>query len=693
MALVNFTNLDFNQIKTSLKDYLRANSNFTDYDFEGSNLSSIIDVLAYNTYINSYNANMISNEVFIDSATLRENVVALARNIGYTPRSITASKAIISFFVDTTGFTTKPVTLTLKKGVVTTAASVFGSESYSFCIPSDITVPVVDGIATFLNVEIFEGTFLTSNFTVSAENPAPPTKYILENSNIDTSTLEVQVRATQASTSAKKYVFSDTLIEVTSSSCVYFLQEIEDQRYELIFGDGVFGEKLKSLNYIEVSYITTNGAAGNNVSSFSFNGRIVDNNNNLVSTGISIITTIEDSVGGKEIESVDSIKRYAPKIYSTYNRAVTAGDYEALIPKIYPEAESVSVFGGEEMNPPQWGKVFITIKPFYGPYVPDSIKNNLKTLLRKYSVAGIVAEIQDLKYLYVEVDVNAYYNPNLASNAAAVKTSITNNINSYANSSEMNKYGAKFRYSKFQTVVDNSNDSITSNITKVTIRRDMKPLLNQAAEYELCFGNPFYIKNINGYNIQSSGFTIFGQPDTLYLGDKPAADKRTGSLFFFRLESRNNPVIVKTNVGTVYYNKGEILLKPITFTNTSKKIQEMPVIEVSTCPQSNDVIGLQDLYLQLDVGKSTVDMVTDTVGAGEGSSGSNYTATSSYIRGNIARLTEEEGQNTSLQSLDTYVLGGTIQPELQGNPAAPDATPATTSSSRAVTPTASSSPY
>ena len=691
MALVNFTDLDFNQIKTSLKDYLRANSNFTDYDFEGSNLSSIIDVLAYNTYINSYNANMISNEVFIDSATLRENVVALARNIGYTPRSITASKAIISFFVDTTGFTTKPVTLTLKKGVVTTAASVFGSESYSFAIPSDITVPVVDGIATFLNIEIYEGTFLTSNFTVSSENPAPPTKYILENANIDTSTLEVQVRPTQASTSSKKYVFSDTLIEVTSSSRVYFIQEVEDQRYELIFGDGVFGEKLESLNYIEVSYITTNGAAGNNVSSFSFNGRIVDNNNNLVSTGISIITTIEDSVGGKEIESVDSIKRYAPKIYSTYNRAVTAGDYEALIPKIYPEAESVSVFGGEELNPPQWGKVFITIKPFYGPYVPDSIKNNLKTQLRKYSVAGIVTEIQDLKYLYVEVDVNAYYNPNLASDAAAVKTVVTNNINSYADSSEMNKYGAKFRYSKFQTVVDNSNESITSNITKVTIRRDMKPLLNQAAEYELCFGNPFYIKNMNGFNIQSSGFTIFGQADTLYLGDIPAANKQTGTLFFFRLQSRNNPVIVKTNVGTVYYNKGEILLKPTTFTNTSKKIQEIPVIEVSACPQSNDVIGLQDLYLQLDVSKSTVDMVADTIGSGEGSSGSNYTATSSYIRGDIARLTEEEGQNTSLSSSDTYVLGGTIQPELQGNPAAPDATPATTSSSTAITPTTSSS--
>ena len=659
MALVNFTDLDFDQIKTSLKDYLRANSEFTDYDFEGSNLSSIIDVLAYNTYINSYNANMVSNEVFIDSATLRENVVALARNIGYTPRSTTAAKAIISFFVDTTGFTTKPITLTLKKGIVTTAASVFGSESYSFCIPSDITVPVVDGIATFGNVEIYEGTFLTSNFTVSSANPAPPTKYILENANIDTSTLEVTVRSTQSSTSSKKFVFSDTLIEVTSSSRVYFLQEIEDQRYELIFGDGVFGEKLESLNFIEVSYITTNGAVGNNISSFAFNGRIVDNNNNLVSTGISVITTVNDSIGGKEIESVDSIKRYAPKIYSAYNRAVTAADYEALIPKIYPETESVSVFGGEELSPPKYGKVFITIKPFYGPYVPDSIKNNLNTMLRKYSVAGIVTEIQDLKYLYVEVDVNAYYNPSLTSSANAVKTVILNNITSYADSSVMNKYGAKFKYSKFQGVVDNSNDAVTSNITKVIIRRDLKPSLNQNAEYELCFGNAFYIKSEKGYNIKSSGFSVFGQSNTVFLSDSPNADMKTGSLFLFTLTSKGNPTIVANNVGSIDYQRAEILIKPINIIGTSKKVQNIPIIEISACPKSNDIIGLQDLYLQLDISNSTVDMVADSITSGDSTSGTSYTATSSYANGNIARLTEGEKENTTLLSSDTYVLGAT----------------------------------
>ena len=672
MALVNFTNLDFDQIKTSLKDYLRANSNFTDYDFEGSNLASIIDVLAYNTYISSYNANMISNEVFIDSATLRENVVALARNIGYTPRSRTSAKAVVSFFVDTTGFTTKPITLTLKKGIVATSAATFGSESYSFSIPSDITVPVIDGVATFGDVEIFEGSFLTANFTVTSENPAPPVRYILDNPHIDTSTLEVAVRDTEASTTSKKYVFSDTLIEVTDTSRVYFVQEVEDQRYELIFGDGVFGKKLESLNYIDVSYITTNGSDGNGISSFSFNGRVVDNNNNLVSTGISVITTVNASLGGKEIESVESVKRFAPKIYSTFNRAVTASDYEALIPKIYPEAESVSVFGGEELSPPQFGKVFITIKPFYGPFVPDAIKNNLKTLIKKYSVAGIVCEIQDLKFLYVEVDVNAYYNPNLAPDANAVRTVVTNNINQYADSTELNKYGAKFKYSRFQGIVDNSHDSITSNITKIEIRRDMKPALNQSAEYELCFGNQFYIKRMSGYNIKSSGFTIFGLSNTVYLSDLPAKGGKTGSLFFFRLQGTNNPIIVSNNVGTIDYEKGELLLKPVNITGTSKTIQDIPIIEVSACPQSNDVIGLQDLYLQLDVSKSSVDMLVDTIESGDNTSGNLYTATSSYKTANIARLTDSEianatigtdtettNVNTSSTTSDTYRVGST----------------------------------
>jgi hypothetical protein len=638
MALVNFTNLDFDQIKTSIKDYLRSNSNFTDYDFEGSNLSVLIDVLAYNTYISSYNANMISNEVFIDGATLRENVVSLAKTIGYVPRSRKSARANISFFVDTTGFSTNPLTLTLKRGTVCSSSTSFGNTSYTFSVPDDITVPVVNGIAFFDSISVYEGTFLTSNFTVNSLNPAPPQRYILDNANIDTSSIQVSVRNSQASTISRKFLASDSIFEVTPTSRIFFVQEIEDQRYELIFGDGIFGEKLENLNYIEASYIITNGEDGNGVSSFIFNGRILDNNGNVVTNGVSLITTNIVSEGGKEIESVQSIKNYAPRIYASQNRAVTSNDYEALIPKIYPEAESVSVFGGEELVPPQFGKVFISIKPFYGPFVPNSIKDNLKKELRKYSVAGIVPEIMDLKYLYVETDSTVYYNANLAPSPEYVKTIVSQNIQNYSDSTELNRYGARFKYSKFQKIIDDSHESVTSNITKLAIRRDLSAKLNQIVQYEICFGNAFHIKNVNGYNIKSSGFTISGNPNTLYMSDIPNADQTNGNIFFFQLISETEGQIVRQSAGTIDYVKGEILLNPVNFTSTSKSIGGDPIIEISTSPKSNDVIGLQDLYLQLDTSKSVLNMLSDEISSGADPSGSTYQTTSSYLNGTLVRL-------------------------------------------------------
>lgn len=635
MALVNFTNLDFDQIKTSIKDYLRSSSNFTDYDFEGSTLSTLIDVLAYNTYITSYNANMISNEVFIDSATLRENVVSLARNIGYVPRSKSSSRANISFFVDTTGFTTNPITLTLKKGTVCTSSSIFGSQSYVFTIPSDVTVPVVNGIALFENVDVYEGSFLVKTFTVDSNNPNQ--KFILDNSNIDINTISVSVRNTQASTVKIEYKLSSSLIEVDSNSRVFFIQEIEDQRYELIFGDGVFGKKLENLNYIEVSYVETNGEVSNGVSSFTYNGRIVDNLDRVVNTGISLITTNNESRGGQDIESVESIKKYAPRIYSSQYRAVTATDYETIIPTIYPETESISVFGGEDLNPPQYGRVFISIKPINGPFISNQIKENIKNSLRKYSVAGIVPEIIDLKYLYVEYNSTAYYNTSLSPSSNYVKSIIDSNLNAYSDSSELNKYGARFKYSKFLKVIDDSHNSVTSNITTISIRRDLKPALNQFAEYEICFGNQFHIKNINGYNIKSSGFRVSGSQYTLYLSDTPNADGKTGSIFFFRVDSSSNPILVRNNVGSIDYVKGEILLNPVNIISTSKTKTNQSIIEISTSPKSNDVIGLQDLYLQLDTSSSVLNMVSDEISSGSDISGSTYKVTSSYSNGDLVR--------------------------------------------------------
>ena len=636
MALVNFTNLDFDQIKSSLREYLRANSNFTDYDFEGSNLSTIIDVLAYNTYISSYNANMVSNEVFIDGATLRENVVSLARNIGYVPHSRSASRANISFFVDTTGFTTNPLTLTLKSGVVCTSNTSFGNQSFSFVITQDITVPIVNGIALFENVDIYEGSLITNNFAVNANNPNQ--RFILDNPNIDIDSIKVFVRDTQASTVRKTFTLSKNLFNITSESRVFFIQEIEDQRYELIFGDGVFGAKLENLNYIEVLYNITSGESANGVSSFNYNGRIVDNNGRVITTGISLITTNSPSQNGREIESVESIKKYAPRKYSAQNRAVTATDYETIIPTIYPETESISVFGGEDLTPPKYGRVFISIKPINGPFVSSQVKDNIKSSLRRYSVAGIVPEIIDLKYLYVETDTTAYYNSNSVFDVNYLKDIIFNNIINYARSKELNKYGARFKYSKFLKIIDDSDVSVTSNITKIVMRRDLRVQSNAFSNYEICYGNQFHIKNQNGYNIKSSGFTVAGISETLYLSDKPNSDNLTGTIFFFSLNSNTQPVVIRNNVGTIDYVKGEIMLSPLNITSTTKTSFSQPIIEISAIPKSNDVIGLQDLYLQLDINNSVVNMLSDEIDSGSNISGSTYKVTSSYTNGDLVRL-------------------------------------------------------
>jgi hypothetical protein len=635
MALVNFTNLDFDQIKTSIRDYLRSNSNFTDYDFEGSNLSIILDVLAYNTYISSYNANMVSNEVFIDSATLRENVVSIARSIGYTPRSRTASKANVSFFVDTSTAPSpqKPLTLTLKKGIVSTTSGSFSGVSYVYSIPDDITVPVINGIADFNNIDIYEGTYINETYTVNSLDPNQ--KFILNNANIDSSLIRVEVRDGSLGP-RKKYIQSNNILDINSESKIFFIQEIEDQRYEVLFGDGIFGKKLINENIVEISYIITNGESANGVSSFVFNGTIVDNNNFDVTSGISLISTNIAASGGKEIESIDSIKKYATRIYAAQNRAVTSSDYEAIIPQIYPEAESVSVFGGEDLDPPQYGKVFITIKPEGGFFVSNGVKDNIKSALRKYSVAGIIPEILDLKYLSIEIDSTIYYNNNNAPSSDYVSSIVYNNIQKYANSSELNKYGARFKYSKFLRIIDDSHESITSNITTVQMRRDLKPVLNSLATYEICFGNQFHIKNIDGFNIKSSGFYINGIEDPVYLSDVPDVNGITGIINIFRLDSADRYKIVVANAGTINYVKGEINLDAINILETVVNEGE-PIIEISAIPESNDIIGLQDLYLNLSINDVSLEVLADKISSGDDPSGSTYTKTTSYSNGSIIR--------------------------------------------------------
>jgi len=633
MPLVNFSNLDFDQIKTSIKDYLRANSNFTDYDFEGSNLSTIIDTLAYNTYITSYNANMVTNEVFIDSATLRENVVSLARNIGYVPKSKKSSTANVAFSVDVSNNTS--ITVTLKAGISFISSNNYGTESYVFSVPNDVTVPVdSNGVATFDDVKIYEGTYISQNYTVSSRTPNQ--KFILPNTGIDADLINVSVRDSEQSSVIRKFSKSDGLFEIDSTSLVYFLNEISNERYEIIFGDGLFGTKLQEPNYVEINYIICNGLEANNIDNFAFSGSLIDDTGKSITTGISLVSTILPSYGGNSIEDVESIKKYSTQIYSSQNRAVTASDYEAIVPRIYPETESVAAYGGEDLVPPQYGKVFVAIKPENGVYLSSSIKENVQRKLRKYSVAGIISEIVDLKYLYLEVNSNVYYNTNLTNSPPNTKSIILENIINYSNSTQLNKFGARFKYSKFLKIIDDGHESITSNITTVVMRRDLRPVLNSFAEYEICYGNRFYISGDDGFNIKSSGFTVSGISETVYIGDIPDKNLKTGKICLFKLNALTESVIVKNSIGTIDYIKGEIMIQPINILSTVVN-RGAPLIEISISPYSNDVIGLQDLYLQLDTSNTNVSMIPDNIASGDDISGSNYNVTSSYSNGSLTR--------------------------------------------------------
>ena len=432
---------------------------------------------------------------------------------------------------------------------------------------------------------------------------------------------------------------SDTGSVISGTSNIYFIQEVESERYEIIFGDGVFGKQLQDGNIIEVSYITTNGSDGNGVSNFTFSGSISYVRNSIeifVTSGISLLSSPISSSGGESIESVDSIRKYAPQIYATQNRALSANDYEVLIPnKIYPETESISVFGGEDLVPPQFGKVFISIKPRNGDFVPNLIKQNIKRDLKKYSVAGIVPEILDLKYLFIETNSNVYYNTNLAPSASFVSTKIQRDLTSYAESSELNRYGARFKYSKFLKVIDQSHESVTSNITTVEMRRDLRLAISEVAEYAIDFGNQFHIKSMNGFNIRSSAFRVVNISSDVYLFDVPRSDGKTGQIGLFSLtDGSSTPVIQRRNIGIINYEKGRITLDPINI--VSGKVKDgVQIMEISVSPESNDVIGLQDLYLQLD--RSTVDMVVDQISSGIDPSGSTYTVTTSYKNGSIVR--------------------------------------------------------
>jgi len=636
MAFGQYVNLDFDQIKQSIRDYLRANTNFTDYDFEGSNLSIIIDALAYNTYTTAYNTNMAANECFLDSATLRENVVALARNIGYVPRSRRSSRARISFLIDSLIETS---TVTLNAGIVCNGAG--DNTNYIFCIPEDITVPVNNGVAEFNNIEIFEGSFVSQDFTV--DTSLFNQRYILDNSFIDTSTIKIKVKPSSSSTSSVTYKQIDNIIGITSTSNSYLLQEIEDERYELIFGDNVIGRKLSNANVITASYIVTDGREGNGASEFSFIGNITNQDGGSINPAlIGLVSTDEKSRDGDDIESISSIKYFAPRIYSSQYRAVTSSDYESVLGFIYPNVESVTAFGGEEMSPPRFGKVFISVKPRNGDFLSDETKRELIQKLKSYAVAGIVPEFIDLKYLYVELQVNPYYNPSLNDRPDDLKTGVSNALTQYSRSIDVNKFGGRFKYSKAVSLVDSVDTAITSNITLVTIRRNLKAVLGQFAQYEVCFGNHIHSQE-SAYNVVSTGFTIEGVVGTVYMADE-VVDRETGRMFFFTYEEGGTPNIIKKNAGTVKYLIGEVLIDTCNITST---VIANNVVEIQAIPHSNDVVGLRDLYIKFDMTNTTINMVQDLISSGENTSGSRFPHIHSYYTPTFTRKSNSPVSTTT----------------------------------------------
>ena len=643
MPFTKFTNLDFDQIKTSIKDYLRANSNFTDFDFEGSNFSVLIDTLAYNTYITAFNSNMVVNESFLDSATVRENVVSLARNVGYVPRSRTSAQATISFDITTSGNTPSH---TLQAGIVCVGTE--KDTSFVFSIPETITSTttqaldgngnIISSTSSFENIVVYQGTYLTKTFKVDGSLDQ---RFILENSFIDTSTIVVKVKGPTDDT-AREYRKVDNILNITSTSETYLIQEVTDERYELLFGDGVFGKKIDNESEIVVSYIVTDGVNGNGPSVFTYAASVTSSSDQILLPSVTpVITTVSAASNGGDIESINSIKYFAPRLYSSQYRAVTARDYETIIQSIYPNTESVAVVGGEELDPPEFGTVSITIKPKNGEFVSDFDKIQILSKLKNYSLTGINQKIIDLKILYVEVESFVYYNPAEVSTAANLKTQVINGLTTYSQSVHLNKFGGRFKYSKVLNVIDKIDDAISSNITRVRIRRNLKALINQSAQYELCYGNAFRV-NPEGKNIKSTGFTVQGQNDMLYLTDIPnknsdgsldGSGKGVLAVVKGDIDVQDNKLII-SSAGVVDYVHGEIILNTINITSTAKSNN---IVEIQAFPESNDVIGLKDLYLSFSIGDSEINMVKDTISSGEQISGVGYKVTSSYSNGKLIR--------------------------------------------------------
>ena len=590
MPYTQVSNLDYNDIKIALKEYLRSQSDFTDYDFEGSVWSTLLDVLAYNTYYTAFNTNLVVNELFLDSATLRDNVVAIAKQLGYTPKSVTSPVAYVSFDVNFTG--TTPDVAILRTGSAFT--TIFDSELYQYTTLDDVSAPVENGVASFINVPIYEGSLIKNSYTVNTSLKSQ--RFLIQNQGVDTTQIKVRVYPSQNSSAFDIYERANNILDLNSTSNAYFLNEIEDENYELFFGDGVIGKKLESGQFIEVSYLITNGPATNGAKTFVFNGIIDDKNNATYPLNVTV-TNVTPASGGEEIESIEKIKYNAPNYFGTQDRAVPAQDYAAINRNIYPSIADIITYGGEMEEPPEYGKVKIVIKPANTDLLSSFTKQEITSKLREYMVASVTPEIIDPSILYVELTSKIYYNKSVTNlPAAEIVKKVSTAVSDYSIKSNTEKFNGKFRFSKFSSVIDDSDRSINSNTTTIEMRKDFYPAINSTFFYEICFKNPLKI-DCEGSVVRSTGFVVTEFPNyTSYLED------RDGKIVLYRIDAvTGEKIVLNDSLGDVDYEKGEVRLYDLTIIKGSFIDNK---IELRGTPLNNDINAARELYLDVDIQKS-----------------------------------------------------------------------------------------
>jgi len=612
------SDLDFDNIKINLKTFLQGQSEFQDYDFEGSGFAVLIDMLAYNTHYLGFNANMLANEMYLDSADIRKNIVSLAKMLGYTPTSARASNATLSVKVNNVPTTT--TSLTMNKGTVYTT-SVDGT-SYQFVTNQSYTVQPNAGVFQFDNVNVFEGTLVTFKYTVDSNDVDQ--KFIIPSNNADTSTLKVSVQTSVSDTTTEVYNLANSYSGLTDITKSYFLQESDDERYEVYFGDGILGKKPVDGNIVILEYVVTNKTEANGASSFVLSGDI-DGFSNVT------ITTTSNAANGSEPQTKESIRFNAPLQYTAQDRAVTSKDYETIVKSVYANAQSVSAWGGEDDETPQYGVVKIAIKPISGSTLTTSTKESIKTQLKKFNVVSVRPEFVDPETTTILLTSNVKFSAEATTKTAdTIKSNVITTLSGY-NTNTLNQFDGVFRYSKIIGLIDNTDTSIVSNITTVKIRKDFTPLIGTSSKYDVYFRNALFNPH-SGHNaaaggiLSSTGFKIDGDADTIYFLD----DDGQGNVRRYSLSGSTRTYANNTQ-GTIDYSTGAVSISSLNVSVVENiRGAASTVIELTVTPQSNDVVPVRDQILNIDTANSTITVEADTFVGGSADAGVGYTTTSSY---------------------------------------------------------------